>query len=654
MARPNTKICILLLQFVWNVEGVSSNSQEDLDTTIFGSCVMHVKIFSNFPANDEIMQNFLTSNLNKVKTIHNSSKDMPYTTFGKIVPALKSNEVCSLHVVVGVLKRQYWELHGWVKQNPMALATSPKVYYIFIPRSYETFIEGNALSHQYGELPATIFIMDYSSKEYYFLCTRCSVNMYPLYEYARPQKVPKDSSISTLSQDSFKRYWRTQHFRIHIHDPSRVLYIGGCSKWIWLNMAKKESLKPNCTSFHAYWDSLVSSVEVNMTAYVRPLYEGDERFRTGTIRPYHPITPEDYSATSYGLMMYASAYLLYSDCSTRDQIISMQAWTGSISSDVWALFACTLVVVVFVVGIEKGRSEHTNSVSIGSLDNALIGTARLVLRQGMPTVHKGLILCVIFCHTMTILTNVYENKLTSQIIVPPTKSAMDIFDFLLKGETIAYVDTAPIIHLTNWLAQQHKDPLPKVTSERIAFLQNDIIGLATFGSKPAVFQFLREQDLKTLINPKFRTANCDRFAVPNSMYKLSLLHRFQHALRARFVHMTNLFLENGIDQFWKEQREIEKEMLVQKRFRYHNTTDSSALHGNLISFWNLIPFLIVSVSLLNMGVLVVVVENHDKLLHLARRAFQILRGNVIETRIRVQRGISHYREIFRNKLRLRG
>jgi hypothetical protein len=165
MARPNTKICILLLQFVWNVEGVSSNSQEDLDTTIFGSCVMHVKICSNFPANDEIMQNFLTSNLNKVKTIHNSSKDMPYTTFGKIVPALKSNEVCSLHVVVGVLKRQYWELHGWVKQNPMALATSPKLFYILIPRSYESFIEGNALSHQYGELPATIFIMDYSSKE---------------------------------------------------------------------------------------------------------------------------------------------------------------------------------------------------------------------------------------------------------------------------------------------------------------------------------------------------------------------------------------------------------------------------------------------------------------------------------------------------------
>jgi hypothetical protein len=223
---------------------------------------------------------------------------------------------------------------------------------------------------------------------------------------------------------------------------------------------------------------------------------------------------------------------------------------------------------------------------------------------------------------------------------------------LQKGETIAYVDTAPIGLLTNWLKQQHQGPLPAVTSKRISFPENDEIGLRRFGSKPAVFQFLEERDMKTLINPKFRTANCDRFAVTNSMYEVALLHKFQHALRARFVYMARLFLENGIDQFWQKQRELEKERMIETMFRDHNTTDISALDGSLISLWNLIPFFIVSVSLLNMGLLVVLVENQDVFLHLARRAFRILRGNVIQIRIRFQWGVFHYKEIFRNKLKV--
>jgi hypothetical protein len=407
-------------------------------------------------------------------------------------------------------------------------------------------------------------------------------------------------------------------------------------------MANKKSPKPYCKAFHAFWDTLVGLVEVNMTAYVRYWREGDERLRTGSIHPQHTFTSEDFSATSHGHMVFAKGYLLYSDCITRDQIISMEAWTGSISSNVWILFAFTLVIVNLVVCIEKGRLEHMNSVLISSLERALLGITRLVLRQGIPSVDKGLVLIVIFCHAMTLLTNVYENELTSRIIVPHAKSAMDIFDFLLKGETIAYISTGPIALLTNWLAQQHKNPIPSVKARLVSFQENDRYTL-TFGSKPPVFQFLLEHDLKTLLNPRFRTDNCDRFVVKNSIYEIPLFRKFQHALRARFVYMSHLLRENGIDQYWRGQKELEKQLGFERSFRSHNITDISALEGSVISLWNLVPFFIVFVSFLSTALLIFTGENHSKLFQLARRTIQVLRRKLYQIRKRVHIFLNKYR-----------
>jgi hypothetical protein len=61
-----------------------------MDTTIFGRCILHIKLFRDNPANSDIMQEFVASNLNRLKTIHNSSQDMSYSTIAKVIPALMS------------------------------------------------------------------------------------------------------------------------------------------------------------------------------------------------------------------------------------------------------------------------------------------------------------------------------------------------------------------------------------------------------------------------------------------------------------------------------------------------------------------------------------------------------------------------------------
>jgi hypothetical protein len=190
-----------------------NQTNNELDTDIFGDCIIHVKRFRENQFTVDFAGRVIEANPHHLLTTHDPYANLTYTNLiGDVLPIFKANELCTLHIIIGVSNDDHQELYNLVDSNPFAFASAPTIRYIFVPLDYADFIKGSKLGSLFLEIPAGIFIFDNSASEYYYLCSRCSVYKSPVGGFARPQRVEKDHSIALVSDTQFKQYWRTAFF----------------------------------------------------------------------------------------------------------------------------------------------------------------------------------------------------------------------------------------------------------------------------------------------------------------------------------------------------------------------------------------------------------------------------------------------------------
>jgi hypothetical protein len=364
-------------------------------------------------------------------------------------------------------------------------------------------------------------------------------------------------------------------------------------------------IQPHCNLQFSYYDLLVRSVESNMTSGAGSIYyEVDPRILTGWLDPSGIVVQGTRpSATSQWFVGTAKGVITYPDCRSRSQLITIEAWSGSIPINVWLLFLCAMFVFTLFYCIQFLYYEKTRGRDIFQrINEGVFDTIRMIFRQGVPSRYQALVLCLIFCHALTVLVCLYENLLTSEIVVPERKKALGFAEFLSLGRILTGV---------NKFMKKMGIPLDRFKSK---LLEGEELRKRSYKPSSQYAELLpqTEHSIKLVLMFKMDEPNCKFFAVQEEFYSSFGFTALSHALRARFLHMSNILLQAGYYQFWMMERvSFQYEIGNALRGRGKGNSEMEILDGSLISIWNLVPLFIGISIMYASGFVILLAENKN-------------------------------------------
>jgi hypothetical protein len=584
---------------------------------VFGPCILHVYEFPDSEFSKEVSNSIAIGNHGLPRITYNYTHTQHIAQYNDVQSninwyskvSLRSREICSVHIFIGL------PIHGvnvhllprLVNGNLFAVGMTPPVTILLVPENFGSL--GNVLigPTEFQQLPPKAFAIELPSGMYYFFCSRCYT------QPSRFKRIPKQEDVRLVSESTYKKDWRTERFLVLIHFSHRTHDIWECDSRIWREWRVQGKPPWNwmtCSPILAYWDLQFQSVEKNLTGVT--YIPGRDRYRQiGRLisRANHlTLKPRGW------FECVQRHYILYYDCTTRSQTISLEAWTRPYKNECWISAFVSMIGFVICLWLVVNRGDKLKAkLRLWEVAVAGFKTMGILFRQGTSVRMRSKGIILVFCFSMFLFTTLYENLLTSEIISPDIKRQMNMHEYLATSKRTAYAASLGYFPLVNASIEKLGFSIPEHKlvdiSDQLADYENVI------GTEMGFLIPRTELELASELSMTRAPFSCQRFAVDMELPTDEIFVIFLHGLSNEFIRAANILRETGMYHFWQEVMQAWRDEMDYRTHRreVEQKEELFRFSQSLISLKNLIPLFIGTAVLEGLGLLVFVYENTPKI-----------------------------------------
>jgi uncharacterized membrane protein YqaE (UPF0057 family) len=402
------------------------------ELNVYNSCFIHIRKFSNNIASADLTSLLVKGQFSSRKfalfSIFNGTHRKP-----QIQPVGSINEKCTLNVIVDFQPNDYKRLLYFMNVNKYTFISKPHSFYVLVVKANSVKIHPSTVI-----FPTSIFILKVSDifnnrlvpiykSVFLFFCSACEKHIH---------SIQLGADTQTLNDLHYQTKWSfpQQHVQAVIEDV--VGDINGCEKVIWQRwlasyIQRKYHSPAGCSKSFAFYDLLTQTVQKNLTLSfevdLNPLEDGYTVFVTESMWNKHAFLNPSFSSSGY-FHLFALAKILYCDCDGLSESSFVRKWVNCLPTNLWyTLIALTLLTFTFNI-LESGI--ETGTFGCKAICTLLLELVGIVLRQGSAARSISIL---ILCLTAFIISSVYENGLTSELIVPLKKSKLELNQLINSG-----------------------------------------------------------------------------------------------------------------------------------------------------------------------------------------------------------------------------
>jgi hypothetical protein len=432
ISKLSEKLASILIYMILNFSSQSASGsvtiEKILDLTVFGTCNINFKWFREHQIIVDIVGKIIRvqQKLRKdyaLTTIDNATRRVPMVS-----PTIGLFEGCVLNIIVGLFEYDMIRHDQFMIQNNYTYSSNPFSTYILIPFTYRA--NENVISPRFTmlHLPVRVFYLllptsqnddlDLYTHQYVLVCVPCG-------ESSWAKRMAVNLELAYISSLNFSSSWiqNDVQFISKLKEGDKT----GCDGAPW--MANRE-----CNSESALWAVLVRSVEANLTLSAKYKINPYGNRILGYVDTSYIVNPIFENAASYWFGDVAIGRLLFCDCNPKSQNGMLSAWIAPFGLYVWLGLVTIFLLLSLTIGVKlKVGKRYAKKSGFKDCIVPILTIAGLYLRQQGSNVGKqGLVILSSFC--IGVVLSLYENSVTSKLVVPPPLFEHNFSSLLMSAE----------------------------------------------------------------------------------------------------------------------------------------------------------------------------------------------------------------------------
>jgi hypothetical protein len=611
------------------------------DLTVFGPCVIHIKQFS-----DKITSIDLTSRI-----ISSTSVNGGYNFFSifngthlypQIQPVAGIREKCTVNVIIDFNAIHYQRLVLFMDANRYTFNSKPLSVYVLVVRTSYIAIYPSTVT-----FPTSIFVLKAphnlmdttameSNKLFLFFCMFCAKHI---------QSISSSTDIRILNDTHYQSKWLfpqqyIQALMTIYTSTTRDISNGETliwQRWLASYIDRQDPVLRGCRRSHAFFDLLARRVQGNLAVYLETdlfaLRDGYTGHIAEAVYSNDTFMHPSFGSNAY-FHLFASGTIFYCNCDRLSERSSINKWVNCLPTNLWG-FLIGLVMLMLCLNIGQDIFR-TGTLCVKDVCILFVDLIAIILRQG----DNRSTIIIVFCLTVFVISNVYENGLTSEIIVPEEKSIFDLKQLISSGYRILYPggkqsdnrfasqleDVSEIMNQSKThIASENLQAYSDKHEESLDFVYNEKV--AMYAVRPPRAQQQVHKSVRS-VAPSF----CMCTNVRDLHQNRPMLLAFNHRLRWRFSYYMDLLIQSGINQLFDNQLEL---ITYDYGLNMDDEYSSISDQDTFISLKNLYPLLYIIGSLIGFSSFVLcsefIIDYHMKISKCCRKLYRISGGFLLMT-----------------------
>jgi hypothetical protein len=536
--------------------------EKTLDLTYFGTCNIYLKRFHENQVSVDLTEKL-------VHVQHKFRKDYALTLidnatreFSMVSPTESLIEGCVLNIIIGIIPNDADRLDIFIKDNDYTYCSTPFSTYILIPDPSIRKVRFDL--NPLVRLPVRVFYLLVSSlqnddinlyrRPYVLVCAQCG-------ESSWAKGLVVNSELAYVSSLNFSSSWLRNDVQIinRFHDGYDIT---GCEHGPWMDFSEpyEGSKRRFCNDNLAFMDLLVRSVESNLT--VSAWYKtdfSDERF-AGYLSFYRRLLQPSFSDAAASWFDHVGIGVLhFCDCNPKSQKEMLKAWVKPFDASVWLCLMITFLLLSLTVAVKLNVYNGftiTRNRRIKDFFVSFMTVAGIYLRQeGAIVGNRCLLLLTSFC--IGVILSLYENCVTSELVVPPAKFEHNLSSLLIVPDSkVIYSgpNSSENVDLIELQLETHKWNI-KYSETQLELndeLHNKNLPMLN-GTCLSYFAFYPPVEIDLLLlKSKYMNNKCHCYMVKHEFIPRESYFVFELFVRNKFASTLNILRESGIYLFFLE------------------------------------------------------------------------------------------------------
>jgi hypothetical protein len=577
--------CLIFIQVILNIAQV--NCFRAADMSIFGPCVIHIKMFRDSRLIEDLSSIIINAQLI-------SRREALFSIFNgtdldsQIQPIGSVYEKCSVNVMVGVQPRHDKLLHDWMYTSAYTFSQKPHSIYVIALDS-----ETNSMMIDKATimLPVSIFVINIytnsveleSEPRFWYYCSSCT---YPL------QPVLNKNNIRLLSDSNYERKWQYPKLNLQAKVSRITGEITLCEKYIWEKWLASfdDDIRETysvCSKSFSFLDLVARSTHPNMTIslvnVVNRMSDGfSGQLIYGSWTTANHLDP--WLASSTYFHRPAAATIIYCNCDRQSDVSTFESCVKCFSLTLWlSIFGICALVQMYLSATQFTKQ---GTLAFGLFLELIMNVISLVVRQGNCTTR----VLALFSFVMFLVTSLYENSMTSDIIVPAVKPEMELSQLILSGYKVLYVGANTYRSQIDSVKEAFKLSRTPFDSSKVHLMTNAMFtDPKTFSSdKNGYFVVATENSRKIILGriQSYVPSHCWCTSVKNELQSFRTFSGYKHRLTEKIFRYINLLNQAGIDQLFDQDiTQASSDISDEKKFHKQNVSSGD----HYVSLKNLLP-----------------------------------------------------------------
>jgi hypothetical protein len=533
-----------------------------LDLTVFGHCNINLKKFGEDQRTVDLTEKIILVQQKLRKeyaliTIDNATRMAPMVS-----PSVSLFEECVLHVIVGIIAYDEYRLDMFLSSSNYTYSLTPFSTYILIPFSFQMNAHVRFPHLTVLLLPVRVFYLlvptlpddnvDLYTRPYILVCAHCHWSNFL-------NKMAVNSDLAYISSLNFSSSWLKNDVQIEDQYYEDTYDITGCDQVPWSDIAEPvgSSRRSLCNDLFAFMDVLVRSGDPNSTLSLRNQGDPSDKRFSGHLNKRYLSEPYFDDAASAWFVNVAIGKLHFCDCNPKSRDEMLQAWVKPFGRSVWLGLGITFILLSLAIGtklrLDMGcvKKKRTNDFTV-----SFMVVAGICLRQeGASIGNRYLLLLSSFC--MGVVLSLYENSVTSELVVPPPKFEHNLSSLLMvAGSKVIYTGQGSTTN-SDLMELELEAQKWNIRYSMDQFQMNNDLAVRGLpienGTSLSYFAFVSALESKyRLYEFKHRYNKCHCYIVKHEFRQREVYMFFELFLRHRLASISNILQANGIVSFFFE------------------------------------------------------------------------------------------------------